>query len=69
MSRGGFDVHAAAGPYRVHKEGRRRGVSHDRFSVAEAEALRLVAANPNDTFVITQDVARVCVHDRERSRR
>ena len=68
MNRGAFDVHAEPGPYRIHKEGRRRGVSHARFASAEAEALRLVAANPDETFVITQDVARVCVHDRERSR-
>lgn len=60
MSRGDFDVRAAAGPYRVHKaNGWRRGVTHDRFAAAEAEALRLVAANPGDSFIITQEVARV----------
>ncbi len=60
MSRGNFDVHAAAGPYRVQKDGgHRRGVAHDRFAAAEAEALRLVAANPGSSFIITQEVARV----------
>ncbi|MEH3122013.1 MAG: hypothetical protein PGN16_08545 [Sphingomonas phyllosphaerae] len=59
MSRGDFDVIAAAGPYRVQLDGRRRGVAHDRFAAAEAEALRLVAANPGASFVITQEVARV----------
>ncbi len=60
MSRQDFDVHAAAGPYRVQKaNGHRRGVTHDRFAAAEAEALRLVVANPGSNFIITQEVARV----------
>lgn len=59
MSRGAFDVLAAAGPYRVQKDGRRRGVAHGRFADAEAEALRLVASNPGECFIITQEVARV----------
>ena len=62
MSRGDFDVIGAAGPYRVHKaNGWRRGVTHDRFAAAEAEALRLVAANPGESFVITREVA--CVKE------
>lgn len=60
MSRGDFDVDTVTGPYRVHKaNGWRRGNTHHRFAAAEAEALRLVAANPNDSFIITQEVARV----------
>ncbi len=62
MSRGDFDVHAAAGPYRVCKAGRRRERLHLRFADAEAAALSLVTANPGDTFVITQEVARVERH-------
>lgn len=59
MKRGDFDVSPAAGRYRVQLDGRRRDVVHDRYATAEAEALRLVAANPGASFIITQEVARV----------
>ncbi|TCP36526.1 hypothetical protein [Sphingomonas sp. BK235] len=62
MSRGDFDVLAAAGPYRVQKDGRRRGIAHRRFADAEAAALHLVEANPGETFIITREVARVGRH-------
>lgn len=62
MSRRDFDVHAAAGAYRVQKAGRRGDAPYHRFAAAEAAALRLVAANPGETFVITQEVARVERH-------
>lgn len=43
--------------YRIHKDSRRRDVTYDRFSRAEAAARRLVEADPGETFVITQEVA------------
>ncbi|MHA0333699.1 hypothetical protein [Sphingomonas aquatilis] len=60
MTRGAdIDVVAIKGPYRIQKDGRRGGRQHCSFSAAEAEALRLTADNPGDTFIITQEVARV----------
>ena len=53
------DVTPIRGAFRICKDGRRRDVTYDRFSGAEAAALRLLAANPGETFVITQEVARV----------
>lgn len=62
MARCDFDVVPVAGAYRVHKAGRRRDTAHQRFSDAEAAAARLVEANPEDTFIITREVARVQRH-------
>lgn len=62
MSRGDFDVLVGDGPYRIQKAGRRRDVAHGRFATAEAAALRLVAAFPDETFIITREVARVSRH-------
>ena len=53
------DVTPIRGAYRILKDGRRRDTTYDRFSGAEAAALRLVEANPGETFVITQEVALV----------
>ena len=54
-----LDVVPIRGPYRIQKDGRRGGRPHGSFSAAEAEALRLTAAEPDSTFIITQEVARV----------
>ncbi len=62
MSRIDYDVLSVAGSYRVQKAGRRRDTAHQRFSDAEAAALRLAQANPDDTFIITREVARVQQH-------
>lgn len=62
MTRGDFDVIPARGPYRICKAGRRRDSTHDRFATAEAAALRLVEDHPGETFIITQEVARVRAH-------
>lgn len=62
MSRGDFDVTPMRGEYRIRKEGSRRDKPYGTFARAEAAALRLVAAHPDDTFVITQEVARVGRH-------
>ena len=62
MSRGNFDVIPGKGAYRVCKSGRRRERLYQRFADAEATALELVEANPDETFVITQEVARVRRH-------
>lgn len=62
MTRMDFTVDAIRGEYRIRKEGRRRDASYGTFARAEAAAIRLVAANPDDTFVITQEVARVGRH-------
>lgn len=60
------DVVAIRGEYRIRKAGRRRDVSYGTFRRAEAAALRLVEANPDDTFIITQEVARVQREPRRR---
>lgn len=54
-----IDVVPIKGPYRIQKDGRRGGRPHCSFSEAEAEALRLTADHPGDTFIITREVARV----------
>jgi hypothetical protein len=59
MTRMDLTVDPIRGEYRIRKEGRRRDASYGTFSRAEAAAIRLVTANPGDTFVITQEVARV----------
>jgi hypothetical protein len=65
MSRGNFDVHARQGAYRVQKDGKRKDTPYRSFSAAEAAALRLSAAYPEQTFIITREVARV--HNRNGS--
>lgn len=62
MNRGDLDVIPITGDYRVHKAGRRRDTAYGSFSRAEAAATRLVEAHPSDTFVITQEIARVERH-------
>ena len=53
------DVTPIRGAFTVSALDARRIVRIDRFSAAEAAALRLAAANPGKTFVICQEVARV----------
>ena len=62
-----FDVTAIRGPYQVRKADQRKRhprVKYMTFSAAEAAAARLIEANPGETFVITQEVARVARHVR-----
>ena len=48
------------GPYGLHREQRARPRrQHPTFEAAEAEAQRLASLQPGDSFVITQEVARV----------
>lgn len=47
-----------SGAYLLHKSTVPR-TRHDSFSAAEAEAIRLVEANPTATFIITREEARV----------
>lgn len=56
----GIDVQAIRGPYSVRKAGGRRPpVSHQTFGDAERAAGRLIAEQPEDTFIISQEVALV----------
>lgn len=49
-----------AGPFRLHKaDPARPRRQHPTFEAAEAEAKRLQAMNPDQSFVIAQEVARV----------
>jgi hypothetical protein len=55
----GIDVKAVRGPYQVQKADRRRTQRYETFSAAERAAARLVGANPDTVFVVTQEVARI----------
>lgn len=59
MTGADLDVASVKGAFRIQKDGRRRDTSYGTFGRAEAAALRLVEANPAETFIITQEVARV----------
>ena len=55
---------SAEGPFRISKAGPvRPRREHPTFEAAEAEAHRLSRVNPNDTFIIAREVARVCPCD------
>jgi hypothetical protein len=57
------DTVRIGGPFRVHKaEPARPRREHPTFEAAEAEAGRLLADRPDETFVIAQIVARVRRH-------
>lgn len=53
------DVTPFRGAFTIRSLDARRMTRHDRYASAEAAALRLAAANPDRTFVICQEVARV----------
>jgi len=53
-----IDVHPFKGAYLIHKSTAPRA-RHDSFSAAEAEAGRLLAADPSATFIISREEARV----------
>lgn len=55
-----IDTTRFCGPFRLHKaEQARPRRLHPTFEAAESEAVRLIEQNPGDTFVISQEVARV----------
>ncbi|MGI4947403.1 MAG: hypothetical protein ACRYHC_01730 [Janthinobacterium lividum] len=53
-----FDVLPFNGRYLIHRSTASRS-RHETFGAAEAEALRLASRDPDGTFIITQEVARV----------
>ncbi|MCG7346605.1 hypothetical protein [Sphingomonas sp. ACRSK] len=50
-----------SGAYLIHKSTAPRA-RHETFSAAEAEAIRLLGANPGATFIISREEARVRLH-------
>jgi hypothetical protein len=53
-----IDMKAFRGAFLIHQSTAPRA-RHQSFSAAEAEAARLLEANPDASFIISQEVARV----------